>query len=65
MNLAQLLGPAVGGAIYQAGGFYLPFVTMGCMQGSMGLISLLFLPKISKNHHGGDVRDIQLIAWPQ
>lgn len=46
MNLAQLLGPVVGGAIYQAGGFYLPFVAMGALQCFMGLISLIFLPKI-------------------
>ena len=32
MNFAQLLGPMVGGAIYQAGGFYLPFLTMGSLQ---------------------------------
>ena len=32
MNFAQLLGPVVGGAIYQAGGFYLPFLTMGTLQ---------------------------------
>ena len=43
MNGAQLLGPLVGGAIYQAGGFYLPFVTMGSLQVLVGLISIFCL----------------------
>lgn len=55
MNLAQLLGPVVGGAIYQAGGFYLPFVTMGAMQGMMGFISFLLLPEIRP--FGNDTTD--------
>ena len=32
MNVAQMFGPAFGGAIYNLGGFYLPFVTMGSLQ---------------------------------
>jgi len=47
MNFAQLLGPVVGGAIYQAGGFYLPFLTMGTMQVCMGIVCFLFLPRES------------------
>ena len=43
MNGAQLLGPLVGGAIYQAGGFYLPFVTMGSLQVLVGFISIFCL----------------------
>ena len=45
MNFAQLLGPVVGGAIYQAGGFYLPFLTMGLLQIVMGVICILCLPR--------------------
>jgi len=48
MNFAQLLGPSLGGAIYQCGGFYLPFVTMGAMQCGMGLVMLCILPNISE-----------------
>lgn len=47
MNLAQLLGPLVGGALCQAGGFYLPFVCMGALQGITGVISTIILPEIS------------------
>ena len=49
MNIAQLLGPLVGGAIYQAGGFYLPFVTMGALQFIVGIISIFFLPQPSNS----------------
>ena len=45
MNFAQLLGPAIGGAIYQIGGFYLPFLSMGLLQIFMGFMCALFLPK--------------------
>ena len=47
MNFAQLLGPMVGGAIYQAGGFYLPFLTMGSLQVCMGIVCFLCLPRES------------------
>jgi hypothetical protein len=46
MNLGQLLGPLVGGALYQYGGFYLPFVTMGALQAGMGLVSMVTLKEI-------------------
>ena len=48
MNLAQLMGPSVGGALYQAGGFHLPFLTMGAGQAFMGLLSWVFLPSLRK-----------------
>jgi hypothetical protein len=46
MNLGQLLGPLVGGALYQSGGFYLPFLTMGALQATMGLVSMVALKEI-------------------
>ena len=45
MNFAQLLGPSIGGAIYEAGGFYLPFVAMGSLQMLMGILSIFCLPR--------------------
>ena len=50
MNIAQLLGPLVGGALHQAGGFYLPFVTMGSLQFTVGFLALFLLtePNMSK-----------------
>lgn len=52
MNFAQLLGPVVGGAIYQAGGFYLPFLTMGLLQFFMGLVCIFCLPRLSSSTDG-------------
>lgn len=48
MNLAQLFGPSIGGAIYGAGGFYAPFVVMGAVQITMSLISIPFLPECKR-----------------
>ena len=45
MNLAQLFGPSIGGAIYGAGGFYLPFVVMGSVQVIMSIASIYLLPE--------------------
>lgn len=47
MNFAQLLGPMAGGAIYQAGGFYLPFLSMGILQMAMGVVCIFALPSES------------------
>lgn len=44
MNIAQLLGPIVGGALYEVGGFMTPFVLMGAIQTVMAFIALPFLP---------------------
>jgi len=51
MNLGQLLGPLVGGALYQLGGFYLPFVTMGGLQALMGLVSVILLDEIQGSNN--------------
>ena len=32
MNVAQMCGPSIGGALYGVGGFYVPFVVMGAVQ---------------------------------
>lgn len=45
MNLAQLCGPSIGGLIYEFGGFYMPFVVMGCVQIVMSIISIYLLPE--------------------
>ena len=45
MNLAQMFGPSIGGAIYGAGGFYLPFVVMGASQILMSALSIFLLPE--------------------
>ncbi|KAK4296007.1 hypothetical protein Pmani_031474 [Petrolisthes manimaculis] len=40
MNLAQMFGPVVGGALLELGGFKLPFLVMGTVQMSMTFLSL-------------------------
>lgn len=45
MNVAQLFGPSIGGAMYGAAGFYLPFVVMGGVQMCMAVLSIPLLPE--------------------
>ena len=45
MNVAQMCGPSIGGALYGVGGFYLPFAVMGAIQVTMSLLSIPLLPE--------------------
>jgi hypothetical protein len=45
MNIAQMCGPSIGGALYGIGGFYVPFVVMGSVQMAMAFISIPLLPE--------------------
>ena len=45
MNIAQLAGPIVGGALLEVGGFKTPFILMGGIQTIMAFIALPFLPE--------------------
>ncbi len=44
MNIAQLAGPIVGGALYEIGGFKMPFILMGGIQTLMAFVAYPFLP---------------------
>jgi len=44
MNVAQMFGPMIGGALLGAGGFYLPFVVMGFVQILIAVINIPLLP---------------------
>lgn len=44
MNLAQMFGPILGGALLELGGFKMPFFIMGTIQMAMTLVSFYFLP---------------------
>jgi len=44
MNVAQLLGPLVGGLLYELGGFICPFLVMGCCQIVLAASSVLVMP---------------------
>eukprot|EP00092_Neocalanus_flemingeri_P025069 GFUD01027185.1.p1 GENE.GFUD01027185.1~~GFUD01027185.1.p1 ORF type:complete len:612 (+),score=38.32 GFUD01027185.1:260-2095(+) len=44
MNVAQLGGPVIGGLLYEAGGFFCPFVIMGSMQVIVAICSVCIMP---------------------
>jgi len=45
MNLAQLGGPMLGGALYDWGGFHTPFMVMGCIQIGIAFFALCLMPE--------------------
>jgi len=44
VNVAQLGGPVVGGILYEVGGFFCPFVIMGCIQIVLSIASVCIIP---------------------
>lgn len=44
-GLGLIVGPMVGGLLYQMGGYFLPFVTLGLLLFSTAVITLCVLPK--------------------
>ncbi|RXG69874.1 MFS-type transporter SLC18B1 [Armadillidium vulgare] len=44
MNLAQMFGPALGGALHNAGGFKMPFFVLGSLQVFVSFVCAYFLP---------------------
>jgi len=44
MNVAQLGGPVIGGILYEVGGFFCPFVIMGCLQVVLAVASVCIMP---------------------
>jgi len=64
MNLAQMFGPVVGGALYEAGGFHMPFVVMGAIQMSMSIFSLALLPPyINQTDSKGESSKNDISLW--
>ena len=56
-NICFNLGPAVGSALYELGGFTLPFLVVGVWC-SVSAIGLLFtLPNVNKNNNKEDTAD--------
>lgn len=43
-GLGLIVGPTVGGALYQMGGYYMPFVILGTLLLLGGLLSFVALP---------------------
>ncbi|XP_041361690.1 MFS-type transporter SLC18B1-like [Gigantopelta aegis] len=48
MSVGTLIGPTIGGILFQEGGYYLPFVTVGGAILVCGVVSCAFLPKPEK-----------------
>ncbi|XP_045594273.1 MFS-type transporter SLC18B1 [Procambarus clarkii] len=60
MNLAQMFGPVVGGALLQVGGFKLPFIVMGTVQMSMTLIALYCLPYYCEEEESEKCEEVKI-----
>jgi len=64
MNLAQMFGPVVGGALYEVGGFKMPFLVMGSIQMAMSLFALALLPPyISQKTKTGEKQKNDISLW--
>ncbi|CAL4062187.1 unnamed protein product [Meganyctiphanes norvegica] len=64
MNLAQMFGPVVGGALYEVGGFKMPFLVMGSIQMLMSLFALALLPPyIAEKDSKGESRKCDISLW--
>ena len=48
-SVGHALGPVIGGALYEAGGFALPFLLFGSAAVSCGLITLVIMPSLHYN----------------
>lgn len=44
MNVGQLAGPALGGALYEVGGYRMPFVVLGLIQTAVAFLSWTIMP---------------------
>ena len=44
MNVCQLVGPALGGILLEAGGFYFPFAILGAIQIVLSLACVVIMP---------------------
>ncbi|XP_074656345.1 MFS-type transporter SLC18B1-like isoform X2 [Tubulanus polymorphus] len=49
-GIGMMAGPALGGLLYQVGGFKLPFIIMGTLMCICGLISIFTLPQMPDNN---------------
>ena len=38
-GIGMIMGPTIGGALYELGGFTLPFVSLGCEYGSFNVMA--------------------------
>lgn len=55
-GLGLIVGPMVGGSLYAAGGYYLPFVVLGSALFVTAILTLIILPRHS---HDEDCTDKQ------
>ncbi len=50
--LHALAGPAVGAALYDVGGFMLPFLVVGAVSTALSLCLILTIPTVDRHHLG-------------
>lgn len=43
-GLGLMVGPVIGGSLYEIGGFSLPFFAMGCTLGMLFIVTIMFFP---------------------
>ena len=67
-GVGMIIGPTVGGALYQAGGYTLPFGVLGGILIIQAIVSSISLPKLkdtySGNSHNGDYGLLRALTLP-
>lgn len=62
-GLGLFMGPPIGGFLYEAGGFTLPFVTLGCTLIAFAVLMAVIFPETGKVQEGPPVTMKQLYDW--
>ena len=64
-GVGTMLGPTVGGVLYDAGGFYLPFAVTGVMSVLVSLASFCFLQEIQTDEREEEEDREASVTWVQ
>ena len=60
-GVGMILGPTVGGALFQAGGFTMPFATLGGILLVQALISTMTLPQLNNSSNDGSAQNFGMM----
>lgn len=63
-GVGYIVGPTIGGLLFQAGGYILPFIVMGAMLCIVGVITFFVLPPsgTQKKPQGESRLDVDLVS---